>query len=176
MAPKFVVMGVSGSGKSTLAQALAFRWAVPYVEGDHLHSQDSIAKMAAGIPLADDDRWPWLDRVGAAILAARSGSGGGAVASCSALRLVYRERLRRAVGSSLRFVLIDLPRAVLESRMTERPGHFMPAALLESQLRTLEPPMNEADVLTVDGQQSLGTIVDTVSAWYALGEAGTPGG
>jgi gluconokinase len=166
MFPKFVVMGVSGSGKSSLAQALASRWAVPYVEGDHLHSQESIDKMAAGIPLADDDRWPWLDRVGAAILASRSGNGG-AVASCSALRLVYRDRLRRAVGPSLRFVLIDLPRSVLESRMAERPGHFMPAALLDSQLRTLEPPVNEADVLTVDGQQSLDAIVETVSAWYA---------
>jgi gluconokinase len=166
MAPEFVVMGVSGSGKSTLAQALASRWAVPYIEGDHLHSHDSINKMAAGTPLADDDRWPWLDRVGAAILASRSGDGG-AVASCSALRLVYRDRLRRAVGPSLRFVLIDLPRAVLESRMDERPGHFMPPALLDSQLRTLEPPLDEADVLTVDGQQSLDTIVDTVSAWHA---------
>lgn len=167
-------MGVSGSGKSSLAQALASRWAVPYVEGDHLHSQESIDKMAAGIPLADDDRWPWLDRVGAAILASRSDNGG-AVASCSALRLVYRDRLRRAVGPSLRFVLIHLPRAVLESRMAERPGHFMPPALLDSQLRTLEPPVNEADVLTVDGQQSLDAIVDTVSAWYAGGETRAPG-
>ena len=174
MSPKFVVMGVSGSGKSTLAQALASRWAVPYVEGDHLHSQDSINKMAAGIPLADDDRWPWLDRVGAAILASRGGNGG-AVASCSALRLIYRDRLRRAVGPSLCFVLIDLPRAVLESRMAERPGHFMPPALLDSQLRTLEPPVSEADVLTVDGQQSLDTIVDTVTARYARGEIGRPG-
>jgi gluconokinase len=173
MFPKFVVMGVSGSGKSSLAQALASRWAVPYVEGDHLHSQESIDKMAAGIPLADDDRWPWLDRVGAAILASRSGTGG-AVASCSALRLVYRDRLRRAVGPSLRFVLIDLPRSVLEIRMAERPGHFMPPALLDSQLRTLEPPVNEADVLTVDGQHSLGAIVDTVSAWYAGGETRAP--
>lgn len=171
MLPKFVVMGVSGSGKSSLAQALASRWAVPYVEGDHHHSQDSINKMAAGIPLADDDRWPWLDRVGAAILASRSGNGGG-VASCSALRLAYRERLRRAVGPSLRFVLIDLPRAVLERRMAERPGHFMPPALLDSQLRTLELPVNEADVLTVDGQQSLDTLMDIVCTWYAR-EAGT---
>ncbi len=168
-------MGVSGSGKSTLAQALARRWAVPYVEGDHLHSQDSIDKMAAGIPLTDDDRWPWLDRVGAAIVASRS-SNGGTVASCSALRLVYRERLRQAVGPSLRFVLIELPRSVLESRMAERPGHFMPTTLLDSQLRTLERPANEADVLTVDGQQSLDTIMDTVSAWYARGKVDTLGG
>lgn len=170
MSPKFIIMGVSGSGKSTLAQALASRWAVPYVEGDHLHSRDSINKMAAGIPLTDDDRWPWLDRIGAAIAA--SGGSGGAVASCSALRLVYRERLRRAAGPFLRFVLIDLPRPVLEARMIERPGHFMPPALLDSQLRTLEPPVNEADVLTVDGQQSLHTMVDMVSAWHAR-EAGT---
>lgn len=164
-------MGVSGSGKSTLAQALASRWEVPYVEGDHLHSPESIDKMAAGIPLTDDDRWPWLDRVGASILASRSGNGG-AVASCSALRLVYRERLRRAVGPSLRFVLIDLPRDVLECRLAERPGHFMPPALLDSQLRTLELPVDEADVLIVDGQQSLDSMVDKVSAWYARGDAG----
>ena len=171
MTPQFVVMGVSGSGKSTLAQALASRWSVPYVEGDHFHSQDSIDKMAAGIPLTDSDRWPWLDRVGAAIEAARTGNGG-AVASCSALRIVYRERLRLATGPTLRFVMIDLPRSVLESRMTERPGHFMPPALLDSQLRTLEPPVNEADVMTVDGQQSLDTMVDLVSTWHAR-EAGT---
>jgi gluconokinase len=170
MTPQFVVMGVSGSGKSTLAQALASRWSVPYVEGDHLHSQDSIDKMAAGIPLTDNDRWPWLDRVGAAIEASRRGNGG-AVASCSALRLVYRERLRRAAGPTLRFVLIDLPRSVLESRMTERPGHFMPPALLDSQLQTLERPVNEADVLIVDGQQPLGSTVETVNAWY-LGSQG----
>lgn len=159
---QFIVMGVSGCGKSTLGAALAQAWTIPFIEGDALHAPESVAKMAAGIALDDADRWSWLDRIGTAVNAASTGG----VASCSALRRNYRDRLRQAVGPHLRFVMLDLPRDVLERRMTERPGHYMPPALLDSQLRTLERPMDEADVLIVDGTASIEDMVALVRAWY----------
>lgn len=164
MSSQIIVMGVSGSGKSTLGEALATRLGLPYIEGDQLHSAASIARMAAGIPLEDEDRWPWLDRIGRS-LADAALSGRGAVASCSALRRVYRDRLRAATGQHLRFVMIDLPRDVLERRMIERTGHYMPPALLDSQLRTLEPPVGETDVLIVDGRPVLAEMVEAVCRW-----------
>lgn len=157
-----IVMGVSGCGKSTLGAALARTWDVPFIEGDALHAPESVAKMAAGIALDDADRWPWLDRIGTAL----DEAGTGGVASCSALRRIYRDRLRRAVGPHLRFVMLDLPRDVLERRMTERPGHYMPPALLDSQLRTLERPTDEADVLIVDGTAPIEDMVALVRTWH----------
>lgn len=162
MTRQFIVMGVSGCGKSTLAEALAAAWSLPYIEGDELHGPANVAKMAGGMPLDDHDRWPWLDRIGAAIITENRG----AVASCSALRVAYRDRLRTAVGPNLRFVLIDLPRSLLEQRMAERTGHYMPPALLDSQLRTLERPLNEPDVLLVDGIQPLARMVAAVGTWH----------
>ena len=159
---QLIVMGVSGCGKSTLGAALAHAWEVPFIEGDALHAPESVAKMAAGIALVDADRWPWLDRIGAALNAA----GTGGVASCSALRRVYRDRLREAVGPHLRFVMLDLPRDVLERRMTERPGHYMPPALLDSQLRTLERPVGETDVLVVDGTAPVEDMVAVTRNWH----------
>lgn len=162
MTVRIVVMGVSGSGKSTLAQALARHWGVPCIEGDDLHAPESLAKMAAGVPLEDEDRWPWLDRIGTAIAGAGQN---GVVAACSALRLVYRDRLRRAVGPRLRFVFVDLSRNDLAARMATRNGHFMPAALLDSQLQTLERPDGEPDVLNVPGTQALENLVASVARW-----------
>lgn len=164
MPPRLVIMGVSGCGKSSLAEALAQRWALPFLEGDQFHSPASIAKMAAGIPLTDDDRWPWLDRIG------RDMAGvGGCVASCSALRKAYRDRLRAAAGHSLRFCLIELPREALIERMTLRLGHYMPVSLLDSQLSTLERPgADEPDVLVLDGRHQLPGLVEDVSAWMAV--------
>lgn len=167
MTTQLIVMGVSGCGKSTLGAALAAHWGVLFIEGDSLHAAESVAKMADGIPLEDADRWPWLDRIGAALVAADS-AGKGAVASCSALRRVYRDRLRKAVGRDLRFVMVDLPRVVLERRMTERTGHYMPAALLDSQLRTLERPDIEADVLLINGAGSLDRMLVAVEDWLAV--------
>ncbi|SFV27836.1 gluconokinase [Devosia crocina] len=163
MAIRLIVMGVSGCGKSTLGEALAARWSTPFIEGDALHAPESVRKMAAGIALEDADRWPWLDRIGSALL----GHGKGAVASCSALRRIYRDRLRQAVGPDLQFVMIDLPRAVLERRMTERTGHYMPPALLDSQLRTLERPEGENDVLVLDGREPMDALLQTVEQWRA---------
>ena len=161
-----VVMGVCGSGKSGLASLLAARWNVPFIEGDDLHSKNNRARMAAGTPLTDEDREPWLDQIGATIASAQR-TNGGAVATCSALKRVYRDRLRTAVGDQLRFVFLDIPRRVLEQRMAERKGHFMPAALLDSQLGTLERPVGEGDVLVVEGSVSMEESVRRVCQWQA---------
>lgn len=144
-----VVMGVSGCGKTQVGEQLARRIGARFVEGDSLHPPANVAKMAAGTPLEDSDRWPWLDVIGAEIAAARAG-GERLVVSCSALKRVYRERLRAAAGGALAFVHLQGTPELLERRMATRKGHFMPASLLQSQLRTLEPPAGEPLTVTVD--------------------------
>jgi gluconokinase len=153
-----IVMGVSGCGKTTIGEALAQRLGVPFVEGDALHPPANVAKMKSGKPLNDDDRWPWLDTIGERL----SGAGEGAVASCSALKQVYRDRLRKAVGGSLRFVFLDCSRPELKRRMAARTGHFMPPSLLESQLAALEPPAGEAGVTAVNGDAGHSEILETI--------------
>ena len=138
-----VVMGVSGSGKTTVGAALADALGLPFVDGDALHPAANVAKMAAGIPLDDADRAPWLDAVGAVLAA------GPVVVACSALRRVYRDRLR-AAAPGLLLVFLDGSREVLAQRMAGRPGHFMPASLLDSQLATLERPDPDEHPVTVD--------------------------
>ncbi|HUW53414.1 MAG TPA: gluconokinase, GntK/IdnK-type [Rhodanobacter sp.] len=151
-----VVMGVSGSGKSSLAAALAEAEGWDFQEGDELHPPANIDKMRAGSALTDADREPWLDRVadwiGDELRQQRDG-----VISCSALRRRYRERLRQT-GSNVRFVYIRVPRDELLRRLQQR-DHFMPAALLDSQLHTLEEPVDECDVLTVTGEGGLQEIL-----------------
>ena len=132
-------MGVSGCGKSTLGSYIAGKVERPFLEGDEFHSARSIAKMSAGRPLCDDDRWPWLDRLGKAIGSAVT-TQGFAIGACSALKRSYRERLRAAAKTPLLFVLLEADRAELEKRLARRPGHFMPAKLLDSQLAALERP------------------------------------
>lgn len=138
-APLVLVMGVSGAGKSTLGALLAEALGVPFADADAFHPPANVAKMAAGMPLTDDDRWPWLDAIGA-WLAAR-GAGGGVV-TCSALKRAYRDRLRAACPS-LRLVHLDGDAALIAARQATRPGHFMPASLMASQFATLEPPNAE---------------------------------
>lgn len=143
-----VVMGVSGSGKTTIAKVLAERhgWAV--LEGDAFHPPANIAKMQAGMPLTDEDRWPWLRAIAAAIDAVRM-RGGSAVVACSALKRSYRDIL---IGDRSDAVLVYLrgSHALISSRMAARRGHFMPAALLESQFATLEEPGPAERPLVVD--------------------------
>ena len=143
--PHVVVMGVSGCGKTTVGRLLARHLEVPFIEGDELHPPRNVELMAAGIALTDEDRAGWLDAV-AAELARRPE---GAVASCSALRRRYRDRLR-CVVPALRFVHLRGDRAVLEERLAQRLGHYMPPTLLESQLQTLEPPSADEQPLELD--------------------------
>ncbi|PDT04519.1 gluconokinase [Rhizobium chutanense] len=143
-----VVMGVSGCGKSSVGERVAAQNGMPFLEGDQLHPAANVEKMAKGIPLTDDDRLPWLDRIGEEIRAAQKASQG-LVVSCSALKKSYRDRLRQAAGGRLAFVFLDGSRKLLLSRMQARQGHFMPASLLDSQLQTLEPPTGEPGVVTV---------------------------
>jgi len=142
-----VVMGVCGAGKTTVGALLAERLGAPFVEADRLHSPENVAKMAAGRPLSDDDRWPWLDAVGAE--ARRRSGANGVVVACSALRRSYRERLAAALGRP-RFVHLCGSEELLRARMAARRGHFMPTSLLDSQLATLEPPGAEENALAVD--------------------------
>jgi gluconokinase len=140
-------MGVSGCGKSTLGRALAAELGWRFVEGDDLHAPASIAKMAAGIPLNDADRRPFLESV-ATMLAGRPHPG--AVAACSALKRSYRDLIRDIAGDVL-FVLPVVDRAELAARLAHRRGHFMPASLLDDQLATLEPPSVDELAIVVDG-------------------------
>lgn len=146
---KVVVMGVSGAGKSTVGAAVAARLGVGFIDGDDLHAPEAVAKMRSGTPLEDTDRWPWLDRVGARLIAAAD-AGGGAVIACSALRKVYRDRIRAAAGDGLVFVYLSGRRDLITDRQAARTQHYMPAGLMDSQFRTLEPPVDEADVVTLD--------------------------
>lgn len=153
VAPRaIVVMGVSGSGKSTLGRSLADALGRRFVEGDGLHSDASRAKMAAGIALDDEDRWPFLDRVAQAISDAPPFT---VVVACSALKRSYRDFLRSRTGE-LTFVLPAVGREELSRRVARRQGHFMPASLLDSQLATLETPSPEERAIVVDGTASPG--------------------
>ncbi|MFD3357418.1 gluconokinase [Streptomyces fradiae] len=149
--PLVVVTGVSGSGKSTVGRALAGRLGVPYEEGDDLHPPENIAKMEAGAPLTDRDRAPWLDRV-AAWLGGRLQDGRGGVVACSALKRRYRDRLS-AVSPRVFFVHLHGPVELIAGRMAARRGHFMPPALLRSQIAALEPlaPDERGAVVSIEG-------------------------
>ncbi|MFI0981612.1 gluconokinase [Streptomyces sp. NPDC021093] len=129
-----VVMGVAGTGKSTIGALVAERVGVSYAEGDDFHPEANVSKMAGGEPLSDADRWPWLDRVGAW---ARERGDRGGVVSCSALKRVYRDRLREAAPGVV-FLHLAGERELIEARMGAREGHFMPVALLDSQFAALE--------------------------------------
>lgn len=153
-----VVMGVAGSGKSSVGERIASRLGLAFVDGDALHPSANVAKMSAGIPLDDADRWPWLDRVGDTV-ADGATYPQGVVVACSALRRVYRDRIRdRAPGC--RFLYLALTPEVAAERVGHRPGHFMPAALVTSQFATLEPPApDEAGVVTLDATLSFDALI-----------------
>jgi gluconokinase len=147
--PLIVVMGVAGSGKTTIASGLAEKLGVPFVEGDSLHPTANVKKMSAGIPLTDEDRWPWLKAIGERMEVERV-TGHGVVVSCSALKHAYRDCLRSEVHGRVHFVLLDGSRELIGDRMKQRKGHFMPPALLDSQFATLEKPTPDEDAVVLD--------------------------
>jgi len=154
-----VVMGVSGAGKTTLGRALAAALGAEFIDGDDLHSEAARAKMAAGVALTDEDRWPWLDRVGAALAGERR-----RIVACSALKRVYRERIRSSAGAGLRFVYLVADAEAMRRRVAARPGHYMPASLIDSQFATLEPPRDEADVIAASAEADLATAIPSLAA------------
>jgi carbohydrate kinase (thermoresistant glucokinase family) len=155
---RIVVMGVSGAGKTTVGSALAERLALRFEDADDLHPDANVAKMAAGTPLDDADRAPWLAVVGDALAAAEEP---GMVMACSALKRAYRDAIRARAGDA-RFVLHTAPAEVLRERIGHRTGHFMPATLLDSQLATLEPLGADESGVTVDVSGTLDENVDAV--------------
>ena len=154
-----VVMGVSGSGKSTVGAALAQRLRVPFADADDFHPPANIAKMTEGHPLDDDDRYPWLDAIGE-WLAARPAGG---VMSCSALKRKYRDQIRRHCAD-VEFLHLAGSREVIGRRQASRPGHFMPAALLDSQFDTLEPLESDERGTAIDVDQDIDAIVESYLA------------
>jgi gluconokinase len=151
-----VLMGVSGSGKSTVGVALAKALGWPLVEGDDLHPPANVAKMAAGIPLTDADRWPWLDRI-VVELRHVTASGGNVVLACSALKQAYRDRLKDA--GDVRFVYLRGDRETIAERLAVRHHRYMPATLLGSQFDALEPP---DDAIDIDIRESVGSQVRAI--------------
>ena len=142
-----LLAGVSGCGKTTVGQLLASRLDWPFIDGDSLHPAANIAKMRAGAPLADEDRWPWLEAV-AAVMDDHIAAGRSAVIACSALKRSYRDLLAGGRPTA-RLVFLDAGRDLLAARLAARHGHFFRADLLDSQLATLENPQPGERVLTV---------------------------
>lgn len=158
-----VVMGVSGSGKSTVGRALAERLGAAYLDGDDLHPPGNIARMRAGHPLTDEDRWPWLDDVGRWLAAHTTPTGG--VTACSALRRAYRDRLRRWAPATL-FVHLDGDPTLIAARSSARLGHFMSSSLQASQQATLEPLESDEAGIRVDVAGPVDDLVAQILAVY----------
>jgi len=157
---RWVVMGVSGCGKSTVGAALAARLGLRFLEGDAFHPAPNVAKMSGGLPLDDHDRADWLQALAAEIRAARA-QGLGLVLSCSALKRRYRDLLRQA-DPDLRFAHLQGPRALIAERMASRSGHYMPPALLDSQLRDLEPLQDDEAGIRLDIAQPPPALVQQI--------------
>ena len=157
-----VVMGVSGSGKTTVGLRLAEALGAEFVDGDDLHTDAARAKMKSGQALSDDDRWPWLDRVGAVLK-----KGPRAIVACSALRRAYRDRLRAAAGAKLRFVYLEATPDEMRARVAARRDHYMPASLVPSQFAALEPPIGEGDVIVAPAGMDLEAEIPRLAARVA---------
>ncbi|AKS32028.1 gluconokinase [Mycolicibacterium goodii] len=166
MATPIVVMGVSGSGKSTVGAALAQRLRVPFADADDFHPPANIEKMSAGHALDDDDRRPWLESIGRWL----AGHPDGGVMSCSALKRTYRDQLRHHCPD-IEFLHLQGSMETIGRRQASRPGHFMPASLLESQFNTLEPLEADERGIAIDVDQS---IDDIIESYVSTRESHTP--
>lgn len=156
MVSPIVVMGVSGSGKSTVGAALAQRLRMPFADADDFHPPANVAKMTAGEPLDDDDRYPWLEAIGEWLAARQTGG----VMSCSALKRKYRDQLR-AHRPDVEFLHLAGSPEIIGRRQASRPGHFMPASLLASQFDTLEPLQDDERGITIDVDQDIDAIIES---------------
>ena len=166
-----IVMGVSSSGKSTVGQAIARRLHVPFLDGDGYHPEANVEKMRAGIPLNDEDRWPWLERLARALHEAAERKGA-SVGACSALKRAYRDFLAQQAGEPITFVYLDGSREIIGERMARRHHEYMPTSLLDSQFATLEVPDPATEnVLVVPVTDSIEKITQTVTK--ALGHLKT---
>lgn len=161
--PAIVVMGVAGSGKTTAGSLIAERLEAAFIEGDQLHPAANVAKMAAGTPLTDDDRRPWLEAI-AAEIARRTADGESVVAACSALKRAYRDLLREKSGADLTFVFLSGSKALIGGRIGHRTGHFFPPTLLDSQFATLEPPQPDERHIVADLTLPLPEMIEAILA------------
>jgi carbohydrate kinase (thermoresistant glucokinase family) len=166
---RIIVMGVSGSGKSTLAEGLSKSLGLRMKDGDELHLPESVAKMSAGIALEDADRWPWLERIANYLANSEPNPQGkaGAIVSCSALKLIYRDRIRQQADPVI-FIFLDGQPELIKQRMQDRKGHYMQAGLLDSQLQTLErPSADESDVIALSINQAVSDLLENAMAKLA---------
>jgi len=161
-----IVMGVSGSGKTTVGEQLAARIGWRYEDADSFHPPGNIAKMSAGQPLTDEDRWPWLRAIAAEINRVAA-AGERIVIGCSALRRVYRDVLVHG-RDDVRIIYLDGTQEVIANRLGKRRGHFMPPGLLASQFKTLEPPMPDEHPISVPIDAPVETIVDDILSQLKL--------
>ena len=152
---RVIIMGVAGCGKSSVGAGLAQALGATYEDGDDLHPQANIDKMSAGIPLDDEDRAPWLDLIGQRLKAAQSPL----MIGCSALKRSYRDRIRAAAQNEIWFLHLSGTRAVIEARMSQRKGHFMPVSLLDSQFAALQPLEPDEQGQAVDINQTLVQVI-----------------
>jgi gluconokinase len=164
-----IVMGVSGSGKSTIADRLAERLGWAFEDGDRFHPASNVAKMSAGHPLTDEDRWPWLQAIANEIDRVCK-AGGHVVIACSALKRAYRDVLVHG-RCDVRIIYLDGTQSLIADRLARRKGHFMPAGLLQSQFKTLEPPAPAENPVTVSIDASVEAIVDDITRQLRLSTA-----
>jgi gluconokinase len=155
-----VLMGVSGSGKTTIADRLAERLGWTFEDGDRFHPASNVAKMSAGHPLTDEDRWPWLQAISDEIDRVCT-AGEHAVIACSALKRVYRGILVHG-RDDVRIIYLKGTQELIADRLAQRKGHFMPPGLLDSQFKTLEPPVEAENPVTVSIDASVEAIVDDI--------------
>jgi gluconokinase len=158
-------MGVSGSGKSTIAAALAERLEWTFEDGDRFHPPSNVAKMSAGHPLTDEDRWPWLQAIADEIDRVCE-AGGHVVMACSALKRAYRNILVHG-RDDIRIVFLDGSQTLIADRLARRKGHFMPPGLLDSQFKTLEPPQAAERPFIVSIDAPVAAVVDNIVAQVA---------